>query len=436
MRRWVCAGIAVLLGVGLTQAERVKVGEAVQLRFESPHPYGLAESATPRLVWSDTLHHPGATYIQPHFSRFRLADGDYVVVRSPDGRQSWRYEGLGRGELGLHPDGFWSSRIRGDRAVVELYTRNAQGAHGYTIDQFMRGLTEVEIGEQNPNVPTATCGADDAEWAPCYATTEPEIYQQARAVARLHVPGNICTGWLVGCEGHVLTNNHCIANATEALNTEYEFMAEGASCTTSCDTSPFCPGTIVATEATLIQTEVSLDYTLVKLPTNASESYGYMMMRPDGPQAEERVYIPQHAGGWGKRIAVFSDHAADPSGFCETFSTTEPPCSPGGTNDVGYFCDTRDGSSGAPVLGYDDHRVVSLHHCGICPNRGVNVSDIIASLGINLPACALGQLAGSIELDRAIYSCADSIRITVVDDSVRGTGQQAIVLSSTSEPAG
>jgi hypothetical protein len=77
---------------------------------------------------------------------------------------------------------------------------------------------------------------------------------------------------------------------------------------------------------------------------------------------------------------------------------------------------------------------VSLHHCANCPNRGLDVVDVIASLGANLPACALEQLAGTIDLDRDVYGCADEIQITVVDDSLQGAGTQPVTVASGAEP--
>ena len=438
MRRLVCAGIALLLGVGLTQAERIKDGEAIVRHFGSPHPITLAESASPQLVWSDTLHYPGATYIQPHFSRFHLAPGDWVVVRRPDGRTVWRYEGLGRGELGLTPGGFWSSRISGDTAIVDLYSKNGPGRFGYTIDQFFRGLTEIEIVEENPNVPTALCGVDDSDWAACFQATEPEMYDEARALARLKVPGEQCTGWLVGCEGHLLTNNHCIGSETDALNTDYEFMAEGCdllrpNCSSA---SAFVPARSRrrARRWSRPNSDPGLQRCSICRRT-PSATYGFMIDAGHRTAAvNERIYIPQHPAGWGKRFSVISDHATDQSGFCEVFSLSEPPCSGGGGTDVGYYCDTRSASSGSPVMSYSDHRVVALHHCGVCPNRGVNVAEIVTSLGANLPQCALGQLAGSVEMDRPVYSCDDTVRVTVVDDSIRGTGQLDVFVYSLTEP--
>jgi hypothetical protein len=433
MKRLVCAAAAVLCLVGTAHAERWIDGEKIDFSFETPHPYGLSDSPAPRLALSETVHHPDATYMQVHFAKFKLADGDYVIVRSPDGERSWRYEGLGRAGQGLHPLGFWSSQIPGHTAVVELYTKHSQGGFGFIIDNYMRGLTEVELIDANPHMdPGAICGNDDAEWAKCYMDSEPEMYEEARAVVRLRIPGSGCTGWLVGCEGHLMTNNHCIGSQSTANNTDYEFMAEGATCQTSCFGSLACPGPIEATSATLIRTNSALDYTLLLLPTNLTDTYGYMQLREEGAELDERIYIPQHPAGWGKRIAVFSDHSTDTSGFCEVFSLNRPPCS-GGPGDIGYYCDTQGGSSGSPVLAYADHRVVSLHHCANCPNRGLDISDVIGSLGSDLPNCAIEQTAGTITLDREIYSCNDTIRITVIDDSIQGAGTQMVTLESTTE---
>jgi len=437
MKKPACLCVAVLCLAGVALAEPLRDGERIPLSLETPHPYGLTDSVEPRLVWSETIRQRGATYIQPHFARFELAEGDHVVVRAPDGAQSLRYEGLGRGNLGLDPGGFWSSRIRGEAAIVELWTRNARGSYGFSIDHFYRGLTADEIAEANPHAPRSICGQDDSEWAKCYRETEPEIYDKARAVARLLIPGSTCTGWLIGCEGHIITNYQCIPDSNTALNTDYEFMAEGATCQTDCDPGSDCPGIVEATEGTLVQSNWMLNYALIKLPVNLPYTYGYLQLRESGPVTNERIYIPQHPLGWGKRVAVFSDHASDASGFCEVFSLFGQPCTGGaGDWDVSYYCETRGASYGAPVLAYDDHRVVALHHCGNCPNRGLNISDIIESLDELLPDCSVEQLAGIIEIDREVYSCADVVTITVVDDSIQGVGTQEVTLYSNTEPLG
>jgi hypothetical protein len=77
---------------------------------------------------------------------------------------------------------------------------------------------------------------------------------------------------------------------------------------------------------------------------------------------------------------------------------SETACSGTGYNDVGYWADTQGGSSGSPVLGYADHKVVALHHCrgsaGCAsgsstsddPNRGVPIQLVIADLDSQGPA--------------------------------------------------
>ena len=353
------------------------------MRYETAHPYFAQRSAQPRLVSTQEIHLPGATYVCPHFSHFELAPGDYVVVRSPDGERSWRYEGYGKGDLGK-TDGFWGIHVSGERAVVELYSRGEGSAHGYTIDRVARGFAPVY-----PVLPEAICGIDDSDWAKCYTVSEPEIYEEARAVARLLISGSsLCTGWLVGSEGHLFTNNHCISTEAAAANTNFEFLAEG-DCGEFCGQLQ-CDGTIVTTMSTIVQTNSTLDYTLLLLDTDPTATYGFIQLRETGPVIDERLYIPQHPRGEGKKISVVSTDPHDASGFPEldAFLTI------GGGRMVGtYYGDTDGGSSGSPVLGYQDHCAVVLHSgtfgCAANGNTGTVINQIIGDLGANLPASAI-----------------------------------------------
>ena len=369
---------------------RVKVGEDVVATFKSRQPEARAEGVRKEAVlsWTDRISSPGATYIAPHFSEFNLAPGDYVIIRAPDGSREYRYERFGKGDgTGPVKEGFWSGHISGDVAIVELWSVGGRAKSGYTIDKFARGIADLSaLGGETE----ALCGPDDSANARCYQGSDPRAYKHSRAVARLLINGSgACTGWLVGNQGHVMTNEHCIGSASDAANTDFEFMAEGATCATNCSSWFACPGTVVATSSTLVAVNAPRDYALVLLPTNPTNTYGYLQLRNSAPVVNERIYIPQHAAAWGKRIARNSTHSSDASGFAEIFSTTEPACASGGPADVGYYADTQGGSSGSPVIGYSDHRVVALHHCANCPNRGVPITSVISHLGANLPTCAL-----------------------------------------------
>lgn len=376
---WASAGFAAdFPGLKLESSQGpTQVGEAVSLSLANP---ALAPREAGTAAWTYTLSDPKAAYVAPHFGAFNLPQGARLVVRASDGSRSWSYEGTGKGELGLR-GGFWGIHIPGNTAILEIFSTVPVSAGAIRIDRYARGYNFPGGGDSE-----ALCGADDSQWAKCYQTSHPTVYNTSRAVARLLINGtNLCTGWLVGSDGHLMTNEHCIMSAADALNTDYEFMAEGATCGTSCASALGCPGIVEATSAPLIQLSTPLDYALVKLPANLVRRYGFLQMRNTGTNAAERIYIPQHAAGWGKRIALHSTHPNDTSGYCEVQSVTRPSCSGASVDDIGYYCDTQGGSSGSPVLGLCDNAVVSLHHCANCPNRGVPIDAVITDLGANLP---------------------------------------------------
>ena len=370
----------------------LRVGEEVGTVVESAHPYGSDAPPPPaaarfaEVVTTYEISHAGATYVAPHFAAFDVEEDDFVLVRSPDRTRTWRYEG---GPTAKGP--FWAISVPGSVAVVELHRVTVGGRYGFRIDRYARGLTAAERAS-DPCRPLNICQPDDSNWAACYSASEPSVYNRGRTVARLLINGvNGCTGWLIGSQGHLMTNWHCIKTAADAANTQVEFMAEGATCATDCAVAGGCPGTIEAISTTFIRSDAPLDYALVK-PTaaiNLSTKYGYLQVRGSGAVVNERIYIPQHPAFWGKRFAVASSDIHDESGFAEVAELITPSCSVGGPLDVGYYADTQGGSSGSPVLGYADHRVVALHHCGFCPNGAVPIQAILSDLGAGAPPCTV-----------------------------------------------
>lgn len=382
-----------LLGQG---GDPVKVGEEVELTYESAHPYAGTDVPEGKIVEKQEVYVPGATYVAVHFSKLELNQNDYLVISSPDETRTWKYD-HSRNTTDESNAGVWSIPIYGDKLVIKVVSNNSTGAYGYYIDKIAKGIVNIELksttdgGDIIGDDDEAICGADNTLEAKCYYSSQPTVYNKSKAVARILINGTgACTAWLVGSEGHIMTNNHCVGSSSSASNTTVEFMAEGASCGTNCQTYFGCPGTIVATSTTLIKTDVNLDYSLLKLPTNVSSSYGYLQLRATGAVNGEQIYIPQHPSAWGKRIAFASDYSGDANDLAHVQTLTAPRCD-GTGYDVGYYADTRGGSSGSPVLGYDDHLVVALHHCAYCPNRGVPIQEIITDLGSSLPDNAIGN---------------------------------------------
>jgi len=391
MKKLLAVTLAIVLAMVLSTplSAKVKVGEIVNEKFEMTHPSMGGKGVIAEKVFS----WPGAGYIAIHFSKFNLAPGDYVEISDPGRSRFYTYREKGKyigPGLPLMSE-FWAAHIPGDTAIVRLISVRGKGMSRFTIDQWARGYEPEVIKAYMDDMEAdseveAICSADDKKWAKCYDGTE--MYNKAKAVCRLLIGGtSACTGWLLGSEGHVMTNNHCISTQTSAGNTDYEFMAEGATCATSCASWGACPGDVAATSGTLIKTNAPMDYTLIKLPTNVSLTYGYLQLRNTAAIIGERIYIPQHPGAYGKQLAVESDVDG---GYAKVYSLNEPACQSGGPNDVGYYADTAGGSSGSPVLAYNDNLVVSLHHCATCPNRGVPIPPIISDLGALLPANAVG----------------------------------------------
>ncbi|GMF18365.1 unnamed protein product [Phytophthora lilii] len=325
-----------------------------------------------------TITNPLAQFVSVHFTNFNLPKNDYVQLRAANANDQettvLKYHGDdASGE-------FYTTALQTTSIVVELYTQStdpnvgAQAVNtflcmGFTVDsyRFLAQPANNDLSKQEE-----VCGADESQQAVCYSAYT-DAYKAAGAVARLLIHKStgsfFCTGWLVGNEGHLITNNHCISQQAHASNTEFEFNAQGSTCSTNCNKGMACGGKVRARSATLIYADATLDYALVKLPINLSGEYGFLTLREKGAVLSERIYIPQHPAGWGKRIAMKTDN-----GWGKVTSLNTNGCA---KEQVAYMLDTQGGSSGSPVIAWSDNAVVALHHCGGCPNTAINSYKLV-----------------------------------------------------------
>ncbi|MCP3963443.1 MAG: carbohydrate-binding protein [bacterium] len=373
--------------------EPLIVGEVNELERAYESPKTLEVRTTEALVWQQELSVEGASYIAPHFSYFNLPEGARLVVRAPDNSRSWTFTGRGKAGYQLEK-GFWGVHILGDTALVELYSRVLLTGKEVKIDRISHGYSQGKISDRGSEL---TC-VDDSCWAQCYEESHPEIYNKSRAVAFLliHKPGRDwgCTGWLVGDQGHLMTNSHCIETGQHALDTDYVLMKETAygDCGT-CGGLAFCGGKVEAVSANYLSgsSTPELEYALVQLPQYPGEEYGFLRLRESGPVQGEPIYIPGHPNAECKRIAVRSKHVQD-QGYCAANNLGTDSL---GVPVVNYYCDTRLGSSGSPVLSRNDHLVVALHYGedvdSSCMNRGTQIQAIhsdLVRIGVDLPSTA------------------------------------------------
>ncbi|ETV95413.1 hypothetical protein H310_11288 [Aphanomyces invadans] len=354
----------------------------------TPVDVGMTCSQYPRAprVVTFIVDQPGADMVVLHFDHVQLRPGDSLSILAATNHTVGTVVDTLTSKTTSSP--LYSVPVDASTVVLELHVNggaeSADGCFGFHVD----GVRTSAIETSAASVGESICGTDDAVNAQCFANTTK--YVASKPVARLltHRPfGSLfCTGWLLGCGGHLVTNEHCIQSAADAANTTFEFMAEGPSCTANCSFQGSCKASPRQwiRGATFVAASKDLDYALVKLdPAVIPPGLGYLQLRASGPKLNETVYIPQHPRGRGKQVAAM--HGTTPGVIT---SLTLSGCAP---NQAGYMLDTQPGSSGSPVISAVDNTVVALHHCGGCPNAGIQSQWIVQDMvkrGI-MPPCGV-----------------------------------------------
>lgn len=356
----------------LTKERPLKIGDEFEVNISTAHPYkSLAAGA----VFEREFHSKDASYIKLYFEDFNLAPGDYVEVYNPETDEQFIYAGQGKliDENYTMVSDFWSNAIFADKVIVKLHTVQASQGFGFNIKKVAYGYTNKKLASLGDNY--KIIDRDDKERIACYKDTE--MFNKGMAVSKLIIGGTgSCTAWMLGCEGNVMTNNHCIGDAGAARDVEFIFNYRKENCTGSTNAR-----TESVTRCTFIKTSSSLDYTLVKLPGEMHKKYGYLSLSSKAAQVGDRIYIPQHPGGRLKEIAVKSDKDSGPYGTIQSSNSSG----------ITYYADTEGGSSGSPVISYDKHLVYAIHNKGTTSH---NLSDgrspeLIKSIGNDMPKCGV-----------------------------------------------
>jgi lysyl endopeptidase len=328
--------------------------------------------------------YPGASYVKLHFDRMAMLPGDYLTVSNADGTESYRYDAPRVLDAGAANK--WAMSVTGDTAVLEMHRAaggppalsSLVGRLGVNVDRVARGFSRTEQKRQPESQPLApgrtgreesVCGSDTSADAVCYRSADPVAYTKSKAIARLLINGTeLCTGWRVGANNRMLTNNHCFTTSAEAYQTEVWFNYQCATCR---GYNVFQPTKVWG--AKVLATDHVYDYTLFSVGNFAAvQKFGYLSLDTRRPVKNQELYVPQHPAGEPTRIA---GSLGERAGNC---SVADPSYTGYAANsDVSYYCDTEGGSSGSPVLSRATNKVVALHHFGGCPNAGVR-ADLLA----------------------------------------------------------
>jgi len=368
-----------------------------------------------------TISSIGADFIKLHVSLLSLTDSDAVSITSADGGDSVLLTAAQNST-----EGFWIDSLGGDSVLIRI---SGLGSKSMVVfDRIYRGSNTLtpEISQLSGLVAESICGIDDKEEVSCFENTHYEAFSKSNSVAKLQVPcvNNpaalcSCTAWRVGPNTNtMITNNHCLNSPTQLNATEVSFNFQHSYCLGN-DAGE---NLITVRPKNILVTDFSHDITLftIEQPENLMD-FEPLLLDRRVPIVGEPVYIPQHAGGRDKELAIFSDLN---SGNCAVDIAEVGGFLPG--IDLGYFCDTEGGSSGAPVLSRVTNKVIGLHHfgsgaanCSNNINQGVRTDKFYHLIEDHLTGDELFECNGlTVTVNLSIGE-----RPTEFDDVILGTPQ-------------
>ncbi|CAK4066281.1 unnamed protein product [Aphanomyces euteiches] len=327
-------------------------------------------------------------FVEVHFSHLNLADGDAIRVSTDKQHQVIR-----SGQTAP----LLSDRLEGKGEVTIEYapSGSSHGSKAFVIDYILQRNQRRIAKRQN------ICGVKPA-WEPalCYAAKGPEHearYKVAQAVSRMSIKGGegAGTGFLIGCEGWFLTNEHNVETQADVSGASYEFGAECACGDKKNNESLACNGKyVVKGNAKLHAVNKQLDYSLLQFDKrywNDLKRFGYMKIRRSGAVLGDEFYMPQHPLAQPLQIVSTTNNGTKTSILSMSLKNE---C---GDNQLGYYADSEGGASGSPVIATADNLVIGLHHCGGCMNAAYSTKEIfddiekaLAKSGTAIPKCWYG----------------------------------------------
>lgn len=233
-----------------------------------------------------TLSHEGASYLSVHLKEISLPSSCILVISDPFGKQRT----VMGGQEGKYDRGsFWAHHVSGD--LMELMLECYDNFHEvkFEIDGYVAGFPKAsgdsgerawdrtlivspngDIEDDRSEREMSICQKDDKLSPKCIEDSHPMFYNKAKAVARLLVNGSgLCTGWLVGENNMLMTNDHCISSQADVENTDFEFMAESY-----CENGTFTNTSQIFDGVSLVKHSSFYDYALVQLAGNPAELFG------------------------------------------------------------------------------------------------------------------------------------------------------------------
>lgn len=250
---------------------------------------------------------------------------------------------------------YWTNEYTG--GAVRLRIAGPDPMPDVRVDKY---AVEVEYAQSQGRI-----GVADESKPLSDLTVPARARALSNAIARLKVqtargPRN-CSGFLLGAD-LLMTNYHCISTLGDAAGARVEFGIE-------------TPTIALFRVAKIEASDRQLDYALVRLSAAAAQFGRLFIGAPAG--SPTRLILIQYPGGKFKTVA-FPPNCAVGVALLKGVDDR--------LHDFGHTCDTAGGSSGSPVVRWEDGSVVGLHHWNYDPaspgslNQAVHMGHIVKDL--------------------------------------------------------
>lgn len=323
------------------------------------------------LVWGSEVQVAGAYRLRLHLSQVRLPRGTRMWVYGEDGEEvAFQVEQV------EHGGELWTPSVAGPaiRLEVKLPEEDLDG-HGFTVDRVLELFALDADGVPRDGGPVTKEDTSCLRDAACFgAETLADMGIYRKAVAHLkYVDGGasfICSGALMNDADattvipYFLTANHCFSSQGVASTVEAFFDYIAPSCLGAAPSLGSRPRTV---GATLLATNESTDFTLVRLPSLPA-GRGLLGWTTEALSGGTLLYRLSHPMGMHMAFSATSVTSSGPS--CSSLPRPRFHYSQAELGGV------LGGSSGSPVV-RSDGRVVGqlLGVCGPNPEEGCDPSN-------------------------------------------------------------
>ncbi|TYZ56973.1 hypothetical protein PybrP1_005081 [[Pythium] brassicae (nom. inval.)] len=323
-----------------------------------------------------TLTRKGVASLALRFSSVNISPDDQLIVSAVDGSSPQQ----------VRSESLTTLPIRGTALKLEFRPSTKGCAAAGKAPSFAIDALGFEWPANKIITKESVCGKNTAKDAQCFKDEYPKEYAASRAVARtVFINASkdfVCTAWLWGNQGHLVSNHHCFSSQKVVDTARFEFLFEAPQCNNSCvrNACPIAEMLVAKNNVKFIKSNPALDYAVLQITTNAKhyvEKYGYLRLRDGAPHLGEKIYIPQHPGGKPKKIALTDDDNDSQAASLTRLNQWAFSGDVTLSGLVGYAADTEGGSSGSPVILRSSHLVVALHHHGGCANKGTPSSLLL-----------------------------------------------------------